>query len=137
MVGEKMEGRHGRVCFDYSRRPRERGIDEKKTTFERNTINSPSQEQVPNTGTREVECRTRSESLQDLKVDQVQKTPHQLLLRCRNVIPKWMVGFDNLEPFCFCFFPVFGEPVVEEDFDGGLFAVIVVGVVWNETDEAT
>jgi len=46
-----------------------------------------------------------------------------------------MVCFDDLEPLKLRCDTVFGEPVVEEDFDGGFFAVVVV--VGDETDKST
>jgi hypothetical protein len=46
-----------------------------------------------------------------------------------------MVGFNYLQPFKLSRNPIFGEPVVEENFDGGFFPIIVV--VRDEADEST
>lgn len=49
-----------------------------------------------------------------------------------------MVSLDDLQPFFLGFISVFWEAVVEEDFDGSLFAVIgIVAGVGNKTDKTT
>jgi len=48
-----------------------------------------------------------------------------------------MVSPDDSEPFFLSFQAVFGETMVEEDFDGGFLAVVVVRCVRDEAHETT
>jgi hypothetical protein len=48
-----------------------------------------------------------------------------------------MLSFDNLKPFVSSFGSFFGQPVVEKGFDSSLFAVVVIRIIWDETNEAT
>jgi uncharacterized membrane protein YeaQ/YmgE (transglycosylase-associated protein family) len=48
-----------------------------------------------------------------------------------------MVCFDDLKPFLLGLDTVLGKTVVEEDFEGGFFAIVVVGIVGDEPDETT
>lgn len=46
-----------------------------------------------------------------------------------------MVGFDYLQPLSLGCYTIFWKSVVEEDFDGGLFRIIVI--IWDESNEST
>jgi hypothetical protein len=102
-----------------------------------NSSNLPSKKQIANTRTGKVKGAGRSQPLHDFKVDMIEERPDQLFLRRRDIGPEEMIGFHNLQPFFLSGISVFGETVVEEDFEGGFFAVVVVGIVGDETDEAT
>jgi hypothetical protein len=91
-------------------------------------IYSPSQKQIPNTSRRKVKRGAGPKSLQNLKIDQIEIGPNELLLGGRNVGPQLVVGFDHLEPFGLGRVAVLGQTVVEEDADGGFFTGFVVRV---------
>ena len=48
-----------------------------------------------------------------------------------------MIGLYDLHPFRLGLDPIFGQSMVEEDFDSCLFAVVVIWIVGDETDKTT
>jgi hypothetical protein len=48
-----------------------------------------------------------------------------------------VVCFNDLKPFLLGFDSVLGKTVIEEDFEGGFFAIVVVRVVGDEPNETT
>lgn len=95
----------------------------------------PSQKQISNTCTRKIKTGRRPPALNDLKRDNVQHGSHQLFLCRGNISPQCMLGFYNLEPFISSRGAFFGQPVVEQRLDGCLFAIVMIWIIRNKTDE--
>lgn len=67
----------------------------------------------------------------------VQKGPNELFLGRRDISPEVVISFHNLQPFFLGLTLVLWKAMVEEDFDGGFFAVDMIDVVRDEADKTT
>jgi hypothetical protein len=103
----------------------------------RRRVHIPSQEQVSNTCTREIETRRRPAALDNLESNNIEHRPNKLFLRRRNVRPQRVLGFYNLQPLLSRRRTLRRQAVVEESLDGCFLAVVVIGVIGDEADEAT
>lgn len=79
---------------------------------------SPSQEQIPNTSTREIEPARRPETLEHFQIDSVEKASDELPLWTRDSVPKTMICLNDIQPFLPGRPICLRQSVVEESFDG-------------------
>lgn len=48
-----------------------------------------------------------------------------------------MLCFNDLKPLLSSRGPLFWQSMIEEGFDGGLFTLVVIRVIWDEAHETT